>query len=321
MVIKEILDIIEEGLKMPLTYFSNPSKRIYILYVFTSILLAFYVFKRSKIEGSFWAYIVPKKIWFSSSAKVDYLLLFFNAFIKILFIAPFLIVGLRLAFYTNEYLNVTFGYSDFNFSTTTIVVFYTLTLTLLGDLSSYLLHLAQHKIPFLWEFHKVHHSATSLNPLTQYRIHPLELIINNFRFLIVFGLVAGLFDYLSDESLTKLTFLGVNVFSFIFLSFGANLRHSHIKLTYFSFLESIVISPYQHQIHHSDNPKFFDKNLGSKLAIWDWFFGTLVKSEEINEVSCGLGLGQDKEYVSFWNNLHKPFTNIFKKTLLFFKTK
>ena len=35
-----------------------------------------------------------------------------------------------------------------------------------------------HKIPILWEFHKIHHSATSLNPITQYRLHPLELLIN-----------------------------------------------------------------------------------------------------------------------------------------------
>ena len=60
--------------------------------------------------------------------------------------------------------------------------------------------------------------------------------------------------------------------------FGANLRHSHVKLKYPSFLEYIFISPHQHQIHHSDNPIHFNKNMGSKLAIWDWLLGTLVLS-------------------------------------------
>ena len=92
-----------------------------------------------------------------------------------------------------------------------------------------------HKLPFLWEFHKIHHSATSLNPLTQYRIHPFELIINNIRSILIFGLVTGLFDYLSAHQIDKLVFLGVNVFHFIFLLLGANLRHSHVKLKYPKF--------------------------------------------------------------------------------------
>ena len=163
-----------------------------------------------------------------------------------------------------------------------------------------------HKIPFLWEFHKVHHSATTLNPMTQYRIHPVELIINNIRGIIVFGLVTGLFDYLSAHSIDKMVFLGVNIFHFIFLLFGSNLRHSHVKLKYPKYLEFIFISPFQHQIHHSRDPKHFNKNLGSKLALWDYIFGTLVLSVSTSKVRFGIPK-ENLKYNSFWQNLINPF--------------
>ena len=79
------------------------------------------------------------------------------------------------------------------------------------------------------------------------------------------------------------------MFSFIFLLFGANLRHSHVKLRYPKIIEYLLISPYQHQIHHSDNPKHFNKNMGSKLAIWDWMFGTLVLSKSASKIKFGIG--------------------------------
>ena len=52
-----------------------------------------------------------------------------------------------------------------------------------------------------------------------------------------------------------------------------------------SYDEYLLISPYQHQIHHSDNPKHFNKNMGSKLAIWDWMFGTLVLSKSASKMT------------------------------------
>ncbi len=319
MYIKELIDIVEEGMKMPFSFFVNPKKRIYILYIFTSLIMAFYVYKKKKRENSFFYFLLPKKVWLGKSAKVDYLLLFFNSFIKLIFIAPLLIIGLYIAFYTNEFLMRSFGIKTFPVSKFTLLFLYTLTLTIVHDFASYVVHYLQHKIPVLWEFHKVHHSATELNPITQYRIHPLELIVNNLKAIIVIGLVAGIFDYLSVHRIDKLTFIGVNIFSFVFLTFGANLRHSHIKFTYFNFLEYFFISPFQHQIHHSDNPIHFDKNMGSKLAIWDWMFGTLVRSNEVSNIQYGLGNNQ-KDFSTFWQNIFSPFLNIFNKLISIFKT-
>ena len=129
--------------------------------------------------------------------------------------------------------------------------------------------------------------------------------------MVIKGAFTGLFLYLANGNVSMATFLGVNVLNFLFYFFGANLRHSHIKFKYFSFLENILISPYQHQIHHSNQQEHYDTNLCSRLAIWDYLFGTLIKSKNAKELTFGLG-EEDVEYDSFTKNLLSPFKKVFK---------
>ena len=182
--IKEIYDLLESTISLSLSYFVDTDKRLHILYLVTSMLLAYYVYINSKIKTSFFKYLFPKKIWVSKSAFLDYSLFFLNSLIKIVFIGPYIIVGFYIAFYTNEFLLELFGFPTSSLGATQTIILYTITITIISDFFTYIIHLMMHKIPFLWEFHKIHHSATSLNPLTQYRIHPIELVINNIRSII-----------------------------------------------------------------------------------------------------------------------------------------
>ena len=311
------MQTLEEALTHSLSYFIDPDKRINILYLLSSLILAFYVFKTSKIRGSFWRYIFNKRVWLGRSAVVDYIFFFFNGLLKVLLLGPYIIFGFYIAFYINEYLLQIFGYPEFSLSITKTLVLYTITLTIVNDFFSYFIHYLMHKIPFLWEFHKTHHSATTLNPLTQYRIHPIELIINNIRNILVFGFITGIFDYLSHHQIDKIMFLGVNVFTFLFFFFGANLRHSHVKLKYPKLIEYIFISPFQHQIHHSTKKIHFNKNMGSKFAIWDYLFGTLVLSESTSRLNFGIPK-EDLKYDSAIENFSNPFIKIFNKFKRFF---
>ena len=311
------MQTLEEALTHSLSYFIDPDKRINILYLLSSLILAFYVFKTSKIRGSFWRYIFNKRVWLGRSAVVDYIFFFFNGLLKVLLLGPYIIFGFYIAFYINEYLLQIFGYPEFSLSITKTLVLYTITLTIVNDFFSYFIHYLMHKIPFLWEFHKTHHSATTLNPLTQYRIHPIELIINNIRNILVFGFITGIFDYLSHHQIDKIMFLGVNVFTFLFFFFGANLRHSHVKLKYPKVIEYIFISPFQHQIHHSTKKIHFNKNMGSKFAIWDYLFGTLVLSESTSRLNFGIPK-EDLKYDSAIENFSNPFIKIFNKFKRFF---
>jgi len=308
-----VFQILIEALSMPFSYLTEPHKRIHYLYLGSSLLLAFWVYKKQDIRKAFLSYLLPKSIWMSKSTGVDVALLFVNSFVKVLLVSPLIIYGYYLAYWVNEYLVSTWGYTTSGLGEVQVIVLYTISLTVISDFASYVTHYLMHRVPLLWEFHKTHHSATSLNPLTQYRLHPVELIINNIRNILVIGFVTGLFNYLSMSQIDKLTFLGVNVFSFTFLFFGANLRHSHVKLSYFNWLEYCLISPFQHQIHHSNEPDHFNKNMGAKFAIWDWIFGTLKRSRQVSNLQFGLG-EEDKHYDTPLKNLLIPFWMVYEST-------
>ena len=312
MTLKDVLNTIVDAYELSKDHFLGPENRIYYLYLVTSLLLALFVYTKGMKKKSFFSYIFDKRIWISKSALNDYLIFAFNNLFKVLFIGPYLIIGLYIAFYIQEYLIIWCGYPEKSLSLSETVLFYTIALTLVNDFLSYLLHLALHKTPILWEFHKVHHSATTMNPMTQYRIHPVELILNNARGIIGFGVVTGIFDYYSNHELDTVVFIGANIFTFLFMFFGANLRHSHVKLKYPSFLEYFFISPYQHQIHHSIDKHHHDKNMGSKLAIWDLIFGTLILSKETSKIRFGVE-GNQKDYSSFTNLILLPFLKAFNQ--------
>jgi sterol desaturase/sphingolipid hydroxylase (fatty acid hydroxylase superfamily) len=307
MTISDAYLLIIEGLELSFSYFLSPNKRIYFGFLLSSIILAFWVFKSSGIKDSFFNYLFNRKVWVGASPTVDYGFFLFNGIFKVVVIGPVLIFGLYLSFYIKEYLLTQFGYPSIKFSPYLIIGAYTVVLFLFKDFSSYVVHLIFHKVPFLWRFHKVHHSATVLNPLTQYRIHPVELLVNNLKGIVVVGMVTGVFDFLSNGEFSLFLVLGVNIIGFTFMLFGANLRHSHVKLRYPSGLENWLISPVQHQIHHSQNQEHFDRNFGSVLAIWDSIFGTLFKSKNIVKIQFGLGRVENKKLKTFWQNLVGPF--------------
>ncbi|MEK9597214.1 MAG: sterol desaturase family protein, partial [Rhodospirillaceae bacterium] len=70
--------------------------------------------------------------------------------------------------------------------------------------------------------------------------------------------------------------------------FGANLRHSHVHLSYGRRLEGIFISPYQHQLHHSIAAADKNCNYGVALALWDRLGGTLIRGRPVVKLYYGL---------------------------------
>lgn len=287
-------------------------KRIYWAYLISSTFLALFIYFQSKRKESLTKYLFNKKIWLSKSALIDYCYIFFNSLIKVFILSAIINWGKYLAFYTQDFLLDLGGYTDYKPNIALASALFLVSFTLIEDLFSFLIHWLHHKIPFLWQFHKVHHSATVLNPITQYRIHPIELFFNNISHLLAFGLTQGVFSWLYFDDALRITTISTNIFALIFFIWGANLRHSHVRLAYFSWIENIFISPYQHQIHHSDNPIHFNKNMGSKFALWDKLFGTLVKSKDATHIKFGLG-DENKDFDNFLKTLFFPFLKLFKK--------
>ena len=88
----------------------------------------------------------------------------------------------------------------------------------LDDLSKYVIHRFMHKFPILWSIHKVHHSATTLTPMTVFRTHPLEGIIFSLRSAVTQAISISVFIFLFGNNVSLLAILGVNVFVFFNLS-------------------------------------------------------------------------------------------------------
>jgi hypothetical protein len=94
---------------------------------------------------------------------------------------------------------------------------------------------------------------------------------------------------------------------FILNALAANLRHSHVWLSFGPVVEHVLNSPAQHQIHHSDAPRHFNKNYGVNLSLWDWMFGTLYVTQSKPE-SIRFGTGEaDERYLTLYSLIVMPF--------------
>jgi sterol desaturase/sphingolipid hydroxylase (fatty acid hydroxylase superfamily) len=133
------------------------------------------------------------------------------------------------------------------------------------DFCEYWTHRLQHKWRFMWAFHSTHHSQEQLNFATISRFHPVDFFVSNtIRFipLLMFG--ASPMSWLP-----------------LYLSFDFIATMLHSRITWrFGALSRIFVTPRFHSFHHSTDPRFYDKNFGGTLSIWDHMFGTAVDAPE-----------------------------------------
>jgi sterol desaturase/sphingolipid hydroxylase (fatty acid hydroxylase superfamily) len=165
----------------------------------------------------------------------------------------------------------------------------TLVLFIAYEFGYWLDHYLKHRIPALWELHKVHHSANVLTPLTVFRMHPLDGVIFANILGISIGLANGVASYAFGKTTPQLSIDDTNLILVFFVHAYVHLQHTHLWIAFTGIAGRIFLSPAHHQIHHSNNPIHFDKNLGSCLAIWDWLFGTLyLPKKEPENLSFGV---------------------------------
>ncbi|MBC26575.1 MAG: hypothetical protein CMM41_05120 [Rhodospirillaceae bacterium] len=287
----------------------NPQKRIFVGFLLAAILIALgvQVFVYRMRPKSALAELFSIKIWLSDSAKADFKLMAVNQAL-FLGIAPLLISKLALATVLFETLHLIFDGRTLlwvDSTDLTIGLVFTLTVFLLDDFTKYVLHRALHRYSFLWAFHQVHHSAETLTPFTVFRAHPIEALFFTLRTILVQAVTISFFLFFFGDRADLLTILGANAFLFVFNAVGSNLRHSHIWISYGRFVERLLISPAQHQIHHSTDREHFDRNFGVALAIWDGMFGTLMLAGKKQKLKFGVVNGNQHDLSSLY---FLPFT-------------
>jgi sterol desaturase/sphingolipid hydroxylase (fatty acid hydroxylase superfamily) len=157
----------------------------------------------------------------------------------------------------------------------------TVSLFLTYELAYWFDHYLSHRVPVLWEFHKVHHTAEVLSPITNLRVHPVDSIVFYNILGAFLGTTGGVLKYMHFGNPFVVGGTNAILVAFIFLT--VHLQHSHVWIPITGPLGRVILSPAHHQIHHSDNPIHFDKNFGGCLALWDWVFGTLHMPERRRE--------------------------------------
>ncbi len=296
----------------PFSYLFSPRERIYFLYLFTSLIIALVVERRSRsAEASLSATVAkvfPREIYTHSSSVVDYLYFLCNSILYLFILLPFggfaLIVTEQCTKLLALIATPTASVGPFSLWVTVGV---TLLMALVVDFGTFFAHVLMHRIPVLWEFHKVHHSAQVMTPLTVYRMHPLDdgitLLINS----TLVGVADALFRFFVSAQASPYLVAGISVVTVLFYVFGYNLRHSHVWVSYGPVLSKILISPAQHQIHHSTARRHWNKNYGFTFAIWDLLFQSLYVPKEREEIEFGIGKQEEREYSSPLRLYFLPF--------------
>ncbi len=180
------------------------------------------------------------------------------------------------------------------------------------DFSNFFAHFLLHRVPFLWELHKVHHSATFLSPFTAARLHPLEEKFSHFvaAFFtgLAFGLAGAWYAVTIDQCLLALAFANL----VMAITFVDALRHSHFPVS-FGRLEPIFVSPRMHHLHHSAKLEHWDRNLGYVLTLWDHLFGTYHPVADGESFAFGIGRGAavDESYHSVYGGYVRPTVAMF----------
>jgi sterol desaturase/sphingolipid hydroxylase (fatty acid hydroxylase superfamily) len=283
------------------------------LFLITSAMVAHLIYLWEKKRGvvsratSFVGFLLPRSVYRHRSAFADYRYVAIDLTLKSITYLPIIsgvgYLAYKITLMTRDALFPSLpGYITAPFSpfvTTLIIV-------LIADFGVYFGHWLAHKVKFFWIFHAVHHSAEVLTPVTAYRGHPVDELLAAVASGAIGGLFATAYTEFTGNNLELTTILGINVFNFFFFV-AHQLRHSHIWLSYGPILSRVFVSPAQHQIHHSQEERHWDKNFGFIFAFWDQIFGTIYVPKGRETFKLGVHGGDPEDYATVGKLYWLPF--------------
>jgi len=127
------------------------------------------------------------------------------------------------------------------------------------DFVTYWVHRGFHRIPWLWNFHAIHHSSEHMDWLAGSRMHIVDVLVTRaagFLPIFVMGFApAALYVYL------------------VFVSFHAVYIHANIRWRW-PGIRWIITTPEFHHWHHTSDEEGLDRNFAGFLPMWDLVFGT-----------------------------------------------
>ena len=161
----------------------------------------------------------------------------------------------------------------------------------LTDLVQYWVHRLFHRIPALWRFHAVHHSAQAMDWIAGARMHFLEILVLR----------------------------GTTVIPMIVLGFSQDAVNAYILVVYlyatfvhsnlgwkFGFVEKLLVTPRFHHWHHGIEKEAIDVNFSIHFPLFDKLFGTHHMPEN-NRWPSGYGIGGHPVPKGYWQQFLYPF--------------
>jgi sterol desaturase/sphingolipid hydroxylase (fatty acid hydroxylase superfamily) len=165
---------------------------------------------------------------------------------------------------------------------------------IIADFLQWNIHRLLHRVPFLWEFHKVHHSVKEMGFAAQFRFHFLETIVYKSLQYIPLGMIGfGIQEFFIVHMLA--VFIG-------------HLNHANINWDYGVF-RYLINNPKMHLWHHAKelpDSHRYGVNFGISLSIWDYLFKTA--HVPYHKANLELGFEKDENYpTGFIDQVIEPF--------------
>ncbi len=169
---------------------------------------------------------------------------------------------------------------------------------LLLDLWTYWWHRTCHRIPMLWNFHRVHHSDAAMDVTTANRFHLGEMLASSVLRLAVIPLAGIEFWHLA---LYELLMFSVVQFQHANISVGTLIDQC---------LRVVIVTPFMHKVHHSDWQPETDSNYASLFSIWDRIFKSFRLRETPGAIRMGLREFDAEQHQSLAGLMRTPFAKI-----------
>jgi sterol desaturase/sphingolipid hydroxylase (fatty acid hydroxylase superfamily) len=165
---------------------------------------------------------------------------------------------------------------------------------LLLDCWMYVWHRANHAIPILWRFHRMHHSDTHMDVTTATRFHLGEHVGAS---VLRLGLIPLLGLEVWNLVVYDTLVIAIIQFHHADISLGRSDR----------WLRLFIVTPDVHKVHHSDWRLETDSNYATVLSVWDRLAGTYRMRTDPKRIRFGTQGFTDPSWQSCWGMLKSPF--------------
>ena len=168
---------------------------------------------------------------------------------------------------------------------------------LLIDLVVFGLHIAYHRVPFLWRIHEAHHSDPDFDQTTGLRFHPVEALIG--------AVVSAAAVWVIALPPSAMAFRQA---SFILITFFSH-SNIHVPEKLDRLLRRFIITPDLHRVHHSADPVEQRHNYGGYIPLWDHLFGTYQDQPALGHEAMQVGSSEipERDCLNPLDVLIRPF--------------